>query len=172
MLLPRSSTSPRSRASAGLVLRSAALGVAAGSRSSLGLAAPALLTPRGPGQPRFAAGPVRSVVATLGTVGELVGDKMPAAPSRLEPRALVPRFTAGAGGALALAKREDATRVTPVLAGLAGAAIGSWGGVAWRRWASARWGDRRGALIEDGVALALAAAACLPRRRPRGSYDI
>ena len=72
------------------------------------------------------------------------------------------------GGAGRLAAREGANAAAPVTAGLLGAFAGSFGGVAWRRWASRRVPDWQAALAEDAVALALAAAACRPGgRRPR-----
>lgn len=146
---------PPRRASAGLLLRSAALGMAAGARSSLGLSAPALTG---------SAGGVVSSGAALMVGGELVVDKLPATPSRLQPPALALRVLSGAGGAVALAHREHAEPTWPTVLGAAGAAAGSWSGVAWRAWAKEQMPDWQAALIEDAVALALAAGACLPHR--------
>jgi len=152
--------SPSRRASAGLLLRSAALGVAAGARSSLGLSAPALTGSVG--------GAVSSGAALM-VGGELVADKLPATPSRLQPPALALRVLSGAGGAVTLAHREHAEPTWPTLLGAAGAAAGSWSGAAWRGWAKEQMPDWQAALLEDAVALALATVACLPHRA--GSSD-
>ncbi len=162
------------RPSAGLVLRSLLLGAAAGSRSSLGLAGPALTArPRGltpTSRPRGVAGTVvglaGSRVAALAVAGELVVDKLPQTPSRTEPPALAIRLGSGGSGAIALARRRHARVVLPMLAGIGGAAAGSFGGAAWRSRSARVRPDWQGALIEDGVALLLTALACLPGRRP------
>jgi uncharacterized membrane protein len=99
--------------------------------------------------------------------GELVADKLPVTPPRTDPRSLPARLAGGVAGAGRLAARERANAAAPVTAGLLGALAGSFGGVAWRRWASRRVPDWQAALAEDAVALALAAAACLPGRTPR-----
>ncbi|MEH3079085.1 MAG: hypothetical protein PGN11_20910, partial [Quadrisphaera sp.] len=147
----------RRRASAGLVLRSALLGVAAGSRSSLGLLAPALTSSASAGA---------KALAVLPVVGELVADKAPGTPARTSAQGLPARFVSATGGAAALAARDGANAVVPSVAAAAGAAGGAWGGLAWRRWASARVPDWQAALVEDGVAVGLAAVACLSGRRP------
>lgn len=146
----------RRPASASLVLRSALLGVAAGSRSSLGLLAPALTSSASAGA---------KVLAVLPVAGELVADKAPGTPARTSAQGLPARFVSATGGAAALAARESANAVVPSVAAAAGAAGGAWGGLAWRRWASARVPDWQAALVEDGVAVALAAVACLTGRR-------
>ncbi|MGQ7296848.1 hypothetical protein [Quadrisphaera sp. KR29] len=148
----------RRRASAGLVLRSALLGAAAGSRSSLGLVAPALTSGASAGA---------KVLAVLPAVGELVADKSPAAPARTSAQGLPARLVSATGGAAALAAREGANAVVPSVAAAAGATGGAFGGLAWRRWASRRVPDWQAALVEDGVAVGLAAAACLTGRRSR-----
>ncbi len=149
----------RTPATAGLVLRSAVLGVATGGRSSLAVAGPVL---GDPGTRRLT-----RAVAVAAVAGELVADKLPATPPRTDPRSLPARLAGGVVGAGRLASRERANAAAPVTAGLLGALAGSFGGVAWRRWASRRVPDWQAALAEDAVALALAAAACLPGRAPR-----
>ena len=180
---------PPRRAGAVLMARSALLGVAAGSRSSLGVAAPVLARAvRGPdGTERPLAGvdmaqraevdlraiaPRRrprtaSVLASVAAVtGEMVGDKLPAAPSRLEGGGLGARLVAGAAGATALCRERDATSFWPAVAGAGGALAGARGGAAWRS-AAGRWmPDWQAGLVEDGLALTLAAAATLGGRRP------
>jgi len=162
-------TGPRRRAGAGLVARSALLGVAAGSRSTLGVAGPALTAPKK--LPGSVHGPsagqrARRAGVLLATAGELTADKLPSTPSRLQPPSLALRVSSGAGGAVVLARRERADAGAPLLAGAAGAAAGSYGGAAWRRWAQGRMSGLQAGLVEDAVALALAALACRNRRRP------
>ena len=151
----------RTPATAGLVLRSAVLGVATGGRSSLAVAGPVLSDPG-------ARRPTRAV-AVAAVAGELVADKLPVTPPRTDPRSLPARLAGGVGGAGRLAAREGANAAAPVTAGLLGALAGSFGGVAWRRWAGRRVPDWQAALAEDVVAVLLAVAACAPggTRRPR-----
>jgi hypothetical protein len=145
----------RRRASGGLVVRSALLGWAAGARSTLGLAAPALTQGRR-----------RAVLigATVASLGEVVADKLPVAGSRLEHHGPLLRAASGAGGAVALARREGAGLVVPALAGAAGGYAGSYGGAAWRSWAVGRMPDWQAALVEDAVAIGFAFVAT---RSPR-----
>jgi hypothetical protein len=150
----------RTPAPPGLVLRSAVLGLATGGRSSLALAGPAL-TDR-------AARPLTRAGAVAAVVGELVADKLPRTPARTSPQSLPARLLGGAGGAGRLAGREGANAAVPATVGLLGALAGSFGGVAWRRWASRRVPDWQAALAEDALAVALAAAACVPGRTNGG----
>lgn len=156
--IPSPSDKPRVKAGAGLAFRSVVLGVATGCRSSLGLAAPALTS--------TITGVVPKIVA-LGAVGaELYGDKQPGVPERTSASGLPVRLASAVAGAGALAGRAEANAAIPMLAGLAGALAGSFGGLGWRRWAGDRVPDWQAGVIEDGVALALALAATLPGRRP------
>jgi uncharacterized membrane protein len=155
MGLHRTDAAHHRRARGGLVVRSALLGWAAGARSTLGLAAPAL-----------SQGRRRAVLigASVAAVGEVVADKLPVAPSRLEHHGPLLRAASGAGGALALARREGARPVIPALAGAAGGFAGSYGGAAWRSWAGGRMPDWKAALVEDAVAISFAVVAT---RSPR-----
>ncbi|WP_432494415.1 hypothetical protein [Kineococcus gypseus] len=151
-----------SRAPAGLVLRSALLGVAAGGRSTLGLAGPVLLS-SGPGALR--GGRPAAALSALALAGEVVADKLPSTPSRLGTGALSGRVASGLLGGAALARRQHARRALPALAGAAGALAGSYAGASWRAWAGRRAPDLRGALAEDVAAVLLTLVATLPRRR-------
>jgi uncharacterized membrane protein len=143
-----------------IALRTLALGVAAGSRSSLGISGPVLFRRR----------PGRSTGLSLGTVrrvlpvaSELVVDKLPKTPSRLEPAGLAGRFASGAVGSVILARGAGLSprqSVVPLLAGVLGTAAGAYGGAAWRRWASRSRPDWQGSVAEDTVALSLAYTAC------------
>jgi uncharacterized membrane protein len=147
------------------VLRSALLGLATGSRSSLGFAGPVLTAPRGSGPGRSSL--PGKVATTVAVAVELVADKQPGAPSRLGGAGLPSRLLGGFEGGARLATRSGANGALPATAGVAAAAVGSVAGAAWRRWATTRMPALTAALLEDGVAVALAAVACVPgRRRP------
>ncbi|MEZ0493306.1 hypothetical protein AB2L28_13780 [Kineococcus sp. TBRC 1896] len=137
------------RASGSLVARSALLGVAAGGRSSLGLAGPALTSGN-----RLAA-----VGALAAVGGELYMDKQPQTPSRLSAAGLPARIASGAGGALALAKRDHQRAAVPVVAGAVGALAGSLLGAAWRAGAAEVVPDWQAAVVEDVASLTLAVLA-------------
>jgi hypothetical protein len=154
---PKERVLPRQSATPGLVGRSLLLGVAAGSRSSLG--------PGGPMITAADSGPVRKLACLASVAGELYADKQPGIPERTRAGALPARLASGAGGAGLLARRQGANAALPVLAGIVGAAAGSFGGLGWRRRAGAWMPDWQAAVIEDGVALLLTLAACLPGRR-------
>jgi hypothetical protein len=140
----------RKRPSLGLLGRSLLLGMAAGGRSSLGVAVPTLTSRR--------TGGFTKAVAALSIAGEAGADKTPVVPSRLEPPALQVRVGSGAVGAAALASRDGASTGLPMLAGAVGAAAGSVLGSAWRENTGLRgW---QAGLVEDGASLALAALAC------------
>lgn len=138
------------RPSRGLITRSTMLGFAAGCRSSLGLGAPALAT-----------GTAVSRAVAAGMLStELVVDKFPATPSRLEPPALLVRYGSGAAGGLYLARNENSRPFLPMVAAMLGTALGASGGALWREYAAGRGWDKRAALVEDSAALGLAALAC------------
>jgi hypothetical protein len=136
-----------------LVLKSFGLGLATGMRSSLGAAAPGLFRREG-------VAPAGRALRAVAVGGELVADKLPKTPSRLEGPGLAYRAGAGADGGLLLARQAGAASGACLLAGALGAAASSYGGLAWRTWASKRRPDWQGALVEDGVALALAFVTC------------
>jgi uncharacterized membrane protein len=137
----------------GLVARSAALGLAAGGRSSLAVGGP-LMSRRGRLSTLAAAGLVTT---------ELVVDKSPAVPDRLAPGPLAGRLIGGGVGAAALARRHDSRAGGATVAaviGVAGAFVGSLVGAAWREVAAERGWAGRAALAEDAVSLGLTVAAC------------
>ncbi|GAA3577561.1 hypothetical protein GCM10022197_38570 [Microlunatus spumicola] len=91
------------------VARAALLGLATGSRSFTGLAAQVLATPSlATRQPEQALGRLRvkGLVGLL-AAGELVGDKLPAVPSRLAPPVLASRLGLAALTALLASRAAD-----------------------------------------------------------------
>lgn len=144
-------------------LRAAALGVATGARSTLGLTALALTIP-GPGWGRrrttWIHGPWPGRIAVLACAGELLGDKLSRTPSRLEPAPQLARLALGGLSGGLLAHRETRSPVRTalgVIGGVSGAAAGTHLGAAWRSWAGERCdGDLLGAVVEDVAAIALA----------------
>lgn len=138
------------RAPGSVVLRSAVLGVAAGGRSTLALAGPAVAA---------SASSRKARAALLGVAAELVADKLPTTPSRLHGPNLSARVAAGGGGGAALAKGAGCAPAAPAVAGAAGALAGSYLGAAWRAWSSVRAPGVVGALAEDVVAITLAVLA-------------
>jgi uncharacterized membrane protein len=148
-----------------LVLRSGLLGVVAGLRSALpaaALAAAGLEPASRPLALIATAGGRRG--AYLAAAGEIVVDKLPVTPDRVDTRGLVARVGSGAIAAAVLASAAGARGgrlVLPVLAGAGGAFLGSWGGFAARRALVARTGlaDPVVATAEDALAIGLAAIA-------------
>jgi len=136
-------------------VRGLGIGVAAGSRTTLGLLGPVAA---GAGQPRH---PAVRLLATAGIAGEIVGDKLPWTPSRVAGAGPFFRVVAGAVGALQLgAGGSPGRRLAVAGVGAAGALAGTWAGYGWRR-LFARRGlpDWPAAVTEDVVALVLAAAS-------------
>jgi len=146
------------------LVRAALLGLATGGRSTSGLTALTLTNPSSAGVlgNRW----TRRLAAAAAT-GELLGDKLPRTPSRLQPEGLLPRLACGAAAGAILASRAGGGRGRATLAaglGLLGAAAGSRLGASWRQLAARRFGhDLPGALIEDAWVLAAGRYASRPR---------
>jgi uncharacterized membrane protein len=156
----RQGEAPLRRAGAGLIARSLLLGVATGSRSSLGFGITTLTSGPTADDPDAGSGRLARLTAAAAIIAELTADKLPVTPERTSAQALPARFAAASSGAVALAGRQSANASAPAAAALVGAAVGSWGGLAWRRWAAGHMPDWQGALIEDAAALSLAVVAC------------
>ena len=96
-------------------------------------------------------------------IGELVADKLPSMPSRLETGALTGRFASGAMGAAAIASARRSSRKTiaagVVLGGMA-AIGGAFAGYHVRRQLSLKWNlpDPAVAVVEDILAIGASAA--------------
>ena len=149
-----------------LVLRSGLLGVVpAGLRTSI---------PSGPHSPSAVSNPRAGRFALLAShgsrrlvvlaaAGELLVDKLPITPDRVENRGLVARVASGAlrRGDARLGEGRGGRLALPALAGAGGAYLGSWGGFAARRALGTGTGlpDPVVAVAEDLVAVGLAAVA-------------
>ncbi|CAL9365732.1 hypothetical protein SUDANB121_00765 [Nocardiopsis dassonvillei] len=142
----------------GIPVRACLLGLAAGSRASLGVGTGLRTVPWG--------GPALTTLAVLGVAAEFVGDKLPGIPSRLSWAVLTPRIASAAVGGALLARSAGASALPAAIIAGAAAPVGARAGVAWREAWGRTGSDTAGALIEDAAALALSAAAArgLPRR--------
>ncbi|MEN3973729.1 DUF4126 domain-containing protein [Emcibacter sp. SYSU 3D8] len=86
-------------------------------------------------------------------LGELITDKLPATPSRKIPMALIARLIAGGFSGAAIGA-TGGILIAGLVLGIAGAAIGTFGGHACRMRLAAMFGrDLPAALVEDAVAV-------------------
>lgn len=130
--------------------RAAALGLAAGARSTLG------------GMPLWdGAGPKVRAFLAVAALGEFAADKAPGMPSRTAAPSLAARvLSAGTGGFL-LARRLGSPPLPAALVAAAVSPAGAVAGVEWRRyWSGTGRPAWAGGVIEDTCVLALARAAC------------
>jgi len=145
-----------------VAVRAALLGAASGSRSTMGLAALVVTARTG----WLARPPVR-IAFVVGAAIELVIDKLPMTPSRLQARGLISRAVTGAVSGAVVARRVDQSSSNAQLG--AAALIGSGAalkfaliGAGWRGLAERRFGhDQPGAVAEDLASATLALAATL-----------
>lgn len=95
--------------------------------------------------------------------GEVIGDKLPMTPSRVDPAPLVGRLLIGALGGIAIGSERLGKRevVRGAIAGVFGAVAGSFGGYHARKAITEATGlpDPAVAIAEDALAFALAAGA-------------
>ncbi|QKG27505.1 hypothetical protein [Actinomadura verrucosospora] len=139
------------------LMRAAALGAAAGCRSSAGLSALALRSRRyHPGLSGRLSHPAVKAVNGLLTMAEMGLDKLPSAPPRTSPQGLAPRVAIAAVTARAVARRDGIRSGPPVLLAAAAATASAAAGVRLREAAADRMGsDLPGALAEDAAAALL-----------------
>jgi uncharacterized membrane protein len=154
-------------------LRPFVLGVVTGLRSQLGLAVLAWSEPAS-GRDTRALRLLRSTpgrgLTGAGAAAELVVDKLPNTPSRLQPQGLAFRLLTGAGvGALAANSTDRRTVGLASALGVAGAAAGTYAGAYYRKLLPARTHtpDLPWAVGEDAVAAGLAAVAIKVWPEPR-----
>lgn len=152
-------------ATAGTLVRAAALGAATGGRSSAGLAALACRARRDdPGAGAFLARPVVRALPVVMAVGEAGIDKSPVVPPRDTPEALAPRIALAATSADLMARRDQREGGPASLVAAAGAVGAALGGMRLRATAHRTFGsDLPGALAEDALTAMLAWAGS---RRP------
>jgi len=151
-------------------VHAALAGAASGSRSLTGLAALILATPGDAKQQPDRALGRRWVkaVAGLAATGEIGADKLPSAPSRLNPPGLGGRLFGAAASGVVIARRTPGCDSPAELAGCVAASVGAsvataWLGSRWRSWAASRFGhDWIGAVTEDATAITLATVAARP----------
>jgi len=155
-----------------IVFRAFLLGVATGMRSNMAGAALAWHQPDAPRRAGWKTWPVlRNVwgrrALMLAGAGELVGDKLPITPSRLEPRSVIGRllFGALAGAAIGTEARGKRAVLRGAFAGMIGAGIGTFGGYYARKAVGEATGipDPAIAMTEDAIAVTLATNAVANR---------
>lgn len=143
------------------LVRAALLGALSGSRSATPLAVLAVNQgadeARGSWQHwRAFRSPVGRAVFVAAGLGELVGDKLPATPSRVAPGPLVGRVVSGAVAGVAMGGTGRGGRpVAGAVAGALGALVGSWAFAGARKALVEKTGlpDVVVALAEDAVAV-------------------
>jgi uncharacterized membrane protein len=147
--------------------RAVVLGAVAGMRSQMPAAVLAWRQARGQ-LPYPVTGPGRLLrrrgtvpLTTLSAVGELLVDKAPVIPSRVESGPLAGRVGIGAVAGSAVASAFGHSRIAGAAWGAGGALLGSVGGYRFRLAASKATGvsDTAWALVEDAVAITLALLA-------------
>jgi uncharacterized membrane protein len=105
----------------------------------------------------FLAHPVAMFIFVLLALGELVADKLPFIPARIQPGPLAARFAFGALCASALAVGAGASWIVPALIGGIAAIVAAYVGYWLRRSVTARGvKDLPVALVEDATAILLA----------------
>ena len=119
-----------------VILRAALLGTVAGMRSQLPFALLAVAARRvrtgateAEAEPAGFLGSDRAFVGLgLAAVGELVGDKLPFTPSRLDPLPLAGRLAIGGGAGAMVARQAGAPAALGAAVGAAGSLLGAFGG--------------------------------------------
>jgi uncharacterized membrane protein len=132
-------------------------GAATGLRSTVAVAA--LVTAGAPGLPHQLIGQAARAAALLGVAGELVADKLPSTPSRLEPTGLGVRLALAATAGAVLARGAKDPVLPAVVVAAAAALLSTQIGHDIRAAASKRVPPLAAAAVEDTVALGLAAAS-------------
>ena len=102
-------------------------------------------------------GGILGIIAAVAAVGENVVDVLPNTPSRTQAMGLSARIVSGAFVGWIIATMHDGSGIFGAIAGIAGAVIGAYAGHAARLAAIARIGRYPAAIVEDLVAIGLAA---------------
>jgi uncharacterized membrane protein len=138
------------------VVGSVFLGAASGLRSQLGVAA--VVARSDASLPSIFRQPWTRGLLVAAAAGELVGDKLPAAPSRLAPPGIASRLALGALAASLLARTRHAPWPPAAAIGAASAAAAAKLGHDVRARLARHAPDPAIAVVEDAVAVGLAAA--------------
>lgn len=146
------------------------LGVTAGMRSQMPLALLARDAREGNvnvgrGRPWSLLRSTKVGVATgVSAIGEMIGDKLPQTPSRLDPGPLGGRLVIGAAMGAVVSPGSRRSRVGGALLGVAGAAAGAYGGYHARAALGRGTGipDPVWGVAEDGIALGIGSLALRP----------
>ena len=139
------------------LLGSALLGAASGLRAQIGLAI--LVARQDPSLPPFLQQPWTRRLLVAGAAGELVMDKLPSTPSRLVPPGIASRLALGALAASLLARTRRAPWPPAAVIGASSAAVAAKLGHDARARLARTAPDPAVAVIEDALALGLAALA-------------
>ncbi|HET9120047.1 MAG TPA: hypothetical protein VFN72_05905 [Solirubrobacterales bacterium] len=131
------------------------LGAASGLRSQMGVAAIAVRSD--PSLPPIVRQPWTRRVLVAAAVGELIADKLPNTPSRLEPQGIVGRLVLGGLAAGLFAQTRRAPWLPAAGMGAASAIVAAKIGHDLRAQLAKQVPDPAVAVIEDAVALSLAA---------------
>jgi uncharacterized membrane protein len=102
-------------------------------------------------------GGIWGIVLAVAAVGEYVWDVLPNTPSRTQAMGLSARVISGAFVGWLIATMHDGSGMFGAIAGIAGAVIGTYAGHAARLAAIARIGGYPAAIVEDLLAIGLAA---------------
>jgi uncharacterized membrane protein len=102
-------------------------------------------------------GGIWGIVLAVAAVGEYVWDVLPNTPSRTQAMGLSARVISGAFVGWLIATMHDGSGMFGAIAGIAGAIIGTYAGHAGRLAAIARIGGYPAAIVEDLLAIGLAA---------------
>ena len=145
------------------------LGVACGLRALVGLAAVSWAAgsqhiPLQGTWLSFLGNRITSYISSVLAIGEIISDKLPKTPSRLVPPQFGARVVIGAltGSAIGLSHGNPAMGA---LAGIIGSVVGTVAGAKGRALAAKLFGrDLPAALLEDGLAVALAFVAIVTLR--------
>ena len=140
-----------------LAIGVAALGFGSGLRTASGMTA--LMTCRPEAMPRVLGSRAMRRAAIAGSAFEIVVDKLPQTPSRLELRGLWLRLLAGAACGVLVARSDGSRPVPMALLGAASALAGAKLGHDARQALAKRYPAVLVALAEDGLAIALARVA-------------
>jgi uncharacterized membrane protein len=132
------------------------LGAASGLRSQLGLAT--LVARPDPTLPAMLRQPWTRRVMVAAAAGELVGDKLPATPSRLSPPGIAARLALGALAAGLFARTRQAPWLPAAAIGASSSAVAAKLGHDLRARLAEHAPDPAVAVVEDVLALGLATA--------------